>query len=78
MGCLSEDHICMESQKVNHSRSYCEGIYVTIYENTAGELLIIQVTPCQHGLQHEEANGDFFKYSCRKIKAIFINDDDLL
>jgi hypothetical protein len=72
MGCLSKDHLCMESREVNQQRKYCDGIYVHIYKNR-----ILQVTPCDHGKQHEEANGDFLKYSCRKIKAIFLTDDDL-
>jgi hypothetical protein len=68
----------MEPGEVNQQRKNCEGISVHIYENTAGEFLILQVDPCEHGEQHEEANGDFLKYSCRKIKAIFLKDDDLV
>jgi hypothetical protein len=67
----------IEPQEVNHQRQHCDGIYVHIYENTAGEFIILQIDPCIHGEQHKEANGDFLKYSCRKIKAIFLNYDDL-
>ncbi len=68
----------MEFGEVNQQRRQCQGIYVHIYENTAGEFLIFQVDPCRHGEQQEKANGDFLKYSCRKIKAIFLKDDDLV
>jgi hypothetical protein len=68
----------MESREINDQRKKCGGISVHIYENTAGEFLILQIDPCQHGKQHKQANGDFLKYSCRKIKAVFLNDDDLV
>jgi hypothetical protein len=63
---------------VNQQRKTCEGISVHIYENTAGEFFILQVDHCRHGEQHKEAKGNFLKYSCRKIKAVFLNDDDLV
>ncbi len=79
VGCLSADHICSESREINNKRKECDGIIVHIYESTAGEFLILQVDACQHGEQRkQQANGNSLKYSCRKIKAVFLNEDDLV
>jgi hypothetical protein len=75
--CVSEEHLCIETQAVNLDRRSCQGIVVHIYENTNGEYIILQIDPCRHGEQHEEANGDFLKYSCRKIRAVFLKKEDL-
>ena len=77
-GCISKDHLCIESAEVNQQRKHCQGIAVHIYENTAGEFLIIQIDPCRHGELHAKAANDFLKYSCRKIRAILLKDDDFV
>lgn len=59
------------------SRRGCGGLILIIYENSSGEFTLLQIEACEHGKEHEPANGDFYKYSCRKIRAVIINDDDL-
>ncbi len=78
MGCISKQHLCIESAARNKQRICCKGIVIYIHEITASEYIIMQVNPCEHGEQHPEANGDYFKYSCRKIQTIFTNRDDAL
>jgi hypothetical protein len=76
IGCLSKEHLCIESAAINNQRSLCQGILLHVHEITAGEFLIMQVNPCDHDEKHPDANGDYFKYSCRKIQAIIIDKDD--
>ncbi|CAF0967210.1 unnamed protein product [Adineta steineri] len=70
IGCLREEHLCIETQDVNQSRSRCDGIVLHIGRNEAGEFCIFQVDPCKHGIQHQNANGDYLRYSCRKIQIV--------
>jgi len=34
---------------------------------------IIKFEPCQHGINHPEAKGDFLKCNCRKLQAVIQN-----
>ena len=45
---------------------------VYIHEITASDMTIMQVDPCEHGLQHQDADGNFLGYSCRKIRVVCI------
>ncbi|CAF0745854.1 unnamed protein product [Adineta steineri] len=67
IGCLREEHFCIEKQEINQSRRACGDIVLHIGRNIAGEFCIFQVNPCKHGIQHQYANGDSLRYSCRKI-----------
>ncbi|CAF3650418.1 unnamed protein product [Adineta steineri] len=69
-GCLREEHLCIEKREINRSRIGCGGIVLTIFRNIAGECCIFQVNPCEHGIQHPDANGDYLRYSCRKIQVV--------
>jgi hypothetical protein len=73
IGCLATEHIVSESKETNNARRFCEGIFLHIYRNDAGESVILQVEPCQHGIDLERANGDPFKYSCRTIQTLISN-----
>ncbi len=78
IGCISKKHLLIEPAARNRQRTRCKGIIIYIHEITASEYIIMQVDPCEHGEQHTKANGDYFKYSCRKIQTIFTNGNDAL
>jgi hypothetical protein len=71
-GCISKDHIVLETLELNYSRKQCQGIILTIFPATA-QPHIFKATPCQHGLKHPQSNGDDFMFSCRKIQFVFLD-----
>jgi hypothetical protein len=61
----------MESFLANVARQNCSGVILTLKSNRPTiPKHIIAITPCRHGLNHPEADGDYLKYTCRKMQVM--------
>jgi hypothetical protein len=73
-GCISKKHIVLEPIEINQNRKKCQGIILTLCPATAtSPPHILKATPCDHGLNHTESNGDNFLFSCRKIQCRYLD-----
>ncbi|CAF1376534.1 unnamed protein product [Adineta steineri] len=73
--CILKEQIVVESMEVNQSRRDCRGITLSIKPaTTTSPPHIKMATPCRHGINYKNSNGDDFMYSCRKIKCIFYDE----
>ncbi|CAF0928558.1 unnamed protein product [Adineta steineri] len=70
--CLRASHLTLESMGMNLSRKSCPGVILTLKcTGPSTPKQIVQHKPCVYGINHPEAQGDFFKFSCRKILLNF-------
>jgi hypothetical protein len=64
-------HLIIESWDVNNSRNSCGGVILVLTNKDPSKpRKIVQIDPCIHGINHPDANGNFLKYSCRKIQVL--------
>ncbi|CAF1523851.1 unnamed protein product [Adineta steineri] len=69
--CLRPEHLIIENMAMNVSRLACPGVILILQNqepNTPKK--IMQIKPCQHGINHRNASGNFLKFSCRKIQVM--------
>ncbi|CAF1040160.1 unnamed protein product [Adineta steineri] len=70
-GCLRDSHLLIESNIINQDRRACPGVILTLkFTGPSTPKQIIQFKPCVHGINHPEAQGDFLKFTCRKIQVL--------
>ncbi|CAF1260351.1 unnamed protein product [Adineta steineri] len=76
--CLRPEHLIIENMAMNGSRLACPGVILILQNqepNTPKK--IMQIKPCQHGINRRNASGNFLKFSCRKIQ-VMIEDADTI
>jgi hypothetical protein len=70
MGCISKDHLVIETNEENVSRQNCFGVIIQIYKTSSGNYCISQIKPCQHGRKLKKADlRQQLEHSCRKIRT---------
>ncbi len=73
-GCISKQHLIVETQKVNLSRRHCFGIMIQMHQNSSGVGCITELKPCVHGRSPKRSLDEELRYSCRKIQAVITED----
>jgi hypothetical protein len=74
MGCISENHLVVETRQENVSRRECFGVIIQMYQTSSGNYCITQIKPCKHGRKLKTDLQQQLKYSCRKIRTSIAAD----
>jgi hypothetical protein len=65
----------IEKTSISTGRQNCGGILLVLqpYGPTTSKH-IVKIEPCKHGLEHPDADGDFLRFSCRKIQVTIMDE----
>ncbi len=66
-GCISENHLVVETRQENISRQNCFGAIIQMYEKSSGNYCITQVKPCKHGRKLKTNSQQQLEHGCHKI-----------
>ncbi|CAF0873257.1 unnamed protein product [Adineta steineri] len=70
-GWLRDSHLLIESNINNKDRRACPDVILALkFTGPSIPKQIIQFKPCVLGINHPEAQGDFLKFTCRKIEVL--------
>jgi hypothetical protein len=68
-------HLILERWEDNNRRKSCGGVVLVLKNKDPSKpKKIVQIDPCIHGIDHPAANGNFLKYSCRKLQVLIIDE----
>ncbi|CAF1203541.1 unnamed protein product [Adineta steineri] len=70
LGCVSKQHIIIESEEDNQSRQTCFGVLLQVHQSGSDIGCIVKIKPCFHGRKLNTNLHDQVKYSCRKIQVV--------
>jgi hypothetical protein len=69
IGCISEEHLLIETQEINLSRRDSIGVMLRIHESNSGVRCIVQIKPCIHGRKLATNLDEQLNYSCGKLQT---------